>query len=62
MAAVKGKIVRSQKGADISALQAKKIVHDKQIVHFKSMLARQMMTDIWTNPRQEYLDKLREHE
>ena len=47
MTNVQGKIVRSAKGADISALQAKKVVHAKQIVHYKSMLARQMTTNIW---------------
>lgn len=62
MATVQGKIVRAAKGSDVSALQAKKSTHAKQLVHYKGMLARQMTTGIWTEPRQAYLDKLRERE
>ena len=54
-------MVRSVKGADVSALQAKKLVHAKQIEHFRGMLARQMTTKIWIEPKQAYLEKLKEH-
>ena len=51
MTQVQAKMVRSVKGADVSALQAKKLVHAKQIEHFRGMLARQMTTKIWTEPK-----------
>ena len=59
---VQSLIVRSAKGADVTSLQARKTTHSKQIVHYKSMLARQITTNIWHEPRQSYLDKLRERE
>ena len=62
MTTVQNQLVRSAKGADISALQAKKVVHAKQLIHYKGMLVRQSTTNIWTEPRQGYLDKLRERQ
>ena len=63
MNAIRGKIVRSAKGTDTSALVAKRTISEKQLIHFKSLVARQTtVPGFWKEPRQEDLDKLREHE
>ena len=63
MKAIDLKIARAEKGTDLSGLQLKKSNCTKALVHFKSLVARQTtVPGFYKEARQEYLDKLREHE
>ena len=47
MKKIQGKLVRTAKGEDTSALMAKKEAHAKSIEVIRGMLARQITTKIW---------------